>query len=304
MFSESLHFQNFEAGGEPHHLRALFRDDQTVLSLLRTTLTQLQTACQTDAGTDNPWITASFTLAGTYAVVLNSRRSKGGVWESAVAAFDISGFHTTGIELQYNRFFPDHSAFSKWACMDERFLKTMRGAALMCCLDSGAAFLCYTGAQRRHLAMSILADLFENAIPSQQYRFVSAVVGTGRVDMLPYTVRICASTTPPTKPLATGVLVDLGATPPTLEAHFGTLNFAQRTMQQLLGLLDLQTLRSTWNNAQRVVIETIGVQATEQSQDLTMWQMVRKSFPSSKFPVTEAEHTRLQEQIEKFHQTN
>ncbi|MDR3313518.1 MAG: hypothetical protein LBS96_03565 [Oscillospiraceae bacterium] len=304
VFTDPLRFQDPAQQDDAARLLALLGGDPALLALLQARLHNLQRACFT-AEALPAWAMAFFPLGEDCAALLRLERQPGGVWNNDLRVADMAAYRQQGLELPLESTFGNQSMFAKWACIDERFLKAFRSAALLVCLDDSSRFLCRVEQTHRPLAEAVLADIFCNALPQQHRRFVTAVAGTGRLAAEGFRYTITAggeAPLPQDSENFRGAAVDFLPEPPLLDLRFPHLSFAQRTVRSLLGRLDLPFLVSMWNAAERVVVETIGAAEAAQAQDIVTWQMLRKNFSNRRFPITEAEHTQLQRRVREFHQ--
>lgn len=303
VFTDPLRFQDPALPDDAARLLALFGNDAELFLLLARRLRALQEACFVAEGRP-AWFFAFFPVGEDCFAVLRAERQYGGAWANELRVADATAYRQQGLELPLETALGGQSYFAKWACVDERFLRAFRSAALLTCLDDGSRFLCRVEETQRSLAEAVLADVFCNAVPQQHRRFVTAAAGTGRIagEGFRYTVAAGNDILAPERAAPfQGVTVDFLPEPPVLDLRFTSLVFAQRTARALLGRLDLAFFVSMWNAAERVVVETIGAKEAAQAQDIVTWQMLRKNFSSHRFPITEEEHAALQRRVRDFH---
>ena len=302
VFTDPLRFQDPALPDDAARLLALLGNDAELFLLLARRVQALQDACFVTEGRP-AWVFAFFPLGEGCFSLLRAELQPGGYWLNELRLADTAAYRQQGLELPLETALGGQSMFAKWACVDERFLKAFRSAALLTCLDDDSRFLCRVAETQRSLAEAVLADIFCNALPQQHRRFVTAAAGTGRIaaEGFRYTVSAGgASLTPKATKTFRGATVDFLPEPPVLDLRFTNLGFAQRTARTLLGRLDLAFFVSMWNAAERVVVETIGAKEAAQAQDIITWQMLRKNFSNHKFPITEEEHAALQRRVSQF----
>jgi hypothetical protein len=300
-FSDSLRFQDVESPADAARLRLLFAENEDALRAFSQRLEALQSAC---AGGNalQPWASAIFPVADAFAVFVHCAQQPLRGWECSLRVADLTALRRQGLELPLESVLPNHSAFAKWACVDELFLKTFRSAGFFVCLAPENKLLCRAGEGQRPLAEAALADLLCHAVPPQHRRFVSAAIGTGELPREDYALLVSVGGDPPELRGSNGATVDLEAEPPTLGLTFQRLNFSQRSARALLSRLDLPFLVSMWNAAEQMVAEALGSRETAGAQDLVTWLMLRKNFASHKYAITEEEHMRLQRLVKAFHE--
>ncbi len=303
VFTDPLRFKDPREPDDAARLLALFGGDIEMFAWFFARLEALQDSCAVEGQT--PWALAFFPLGDNCAALLRTERQPYGAWCSELRVADVSAYGQLGLELPLEAALGNQGMFAKWACVDERFLKAFRSAALLVCMDERSRFLCRTEQTQSALAEAVLADIFCNALPQQHRRFLTAAAGTGRIAQMGFRFTVTAGGEPPlpsgNQSEFKGAAVDFQPQPPVLDLRFTSLSFAQRTMRSLLGKLDLPFLVSMWNAAERVVVETIGAKEAAQAQDIVTWQMLRKNFANHKFPITEEEHTMLQRRVRDFH---
>ncbi|MDR1464323.1 MAG: hypothetical protein LBJ11_03360 [Oscillospiraceae bacterium] len=273
-------------------VRALLGEDSALLA----ELAQRREELQQEYGPDNA--EAMFPLGERYMAFLHVQRLTDGSWESRLRVADVSPFARQETELPFEQILPGHNTFALWTGEDHRFLHSFRQAALLTVAAPESRLYCLVDPKLPRLAEAVLAEIYCHALPPQVARMTAvastAAEGGCRTDVwiLP------PDSLPPQAQHA--VTADFSKEQPELRFALEQLTFAQRTIQTLLGRLDLEFVKSMWNAAVKTVIEKMGVEYARAAPDLVAWQMLRKNFASRSFAITPAEHDALARKVKHF----
>lgn len=279
-------------------LCGMFGGDAALAAELRAAARVLRQAfTQTESG--RPWGLACIPLE--HFLVLYHGEKQGFSWRQTLRAVDLRGLEHTSAEIFMEEVLPCRAELLPG---DERFLEALRDAAFLTCLAPGAQMHCVIGEERQSLAEAMLAEWLTNAVPPEHLRFVSFIAGTGQLPPAGFQFRFgCRESLDAKAGAQASAWVDFTAAPPSLELRFASLNFAQRAVRKLLPMLGLSVLLSMWNAAERTILETMGAAAAD-SQDLIAWELLRRNFTPSKFPMTREEHDRLLGKMQTYEKLN
>jgi hypothetical protein len=290
-FSEVIRLPKQKRYYDEPRLREVFDEDAAALRELELRVEQIKQAC--DLNAERSWAIAAFPVRWSYAVLLQLQKSEEGEWTGNLRAVDLSSCRQQGVELPFAAALKNRSFIEKQYDGDQGFIKSLRTAAFLCSL-SDSVFAAQVSIGSPQIAGGLFADILCNALPPQHTRFVSAIAGTFNEAPIGFQFQVCAGSEGNGKVVS---FADFTKSPATLRCRIEPLNFAQRTAKNLLGRLDLPFLLSMYNAAEKVVVESGGIAAAASGQDLIIWQMLQRNFPSLKFPITEEEHLALRKKV-------
>ena len=244
-----------------------------------------------------PWGLALLPVEDCLVFYRGEQRS--GAWTQTLQIADFRELSRNSAELYTAEILPPQGHLLP---QDERFLEALRDAAFLTCLAPGTVLFCIISEEQQYLTEAVFGELLTSAVPAEHLRYLSFIAGTGTLPQVGFQFCVTCQTADPEgedAPLAAHVGVDFTASPAMLELRFQALNFAQRTVRSLLPKLGLSVLLSMWNAAERTVIETVGEAAVD-SPDLIAWELLRRNFAMSKFPITKEEQRTLHQKVEDF----
>lgn len=218
---------------------------------------------------------------------------RGCEWEAAPLAAGLrGGERIPGLEsLQFAAPLPPFLA------RDTVFLGSLRHAALMVSLAPGAVLHCRIREDQQALAQAVIHDLYCHALPRNQFLPFAASAGGDIPAAEEFRLLFCMM--PPADDME-GAAVDFTAEKPALQMRFPQLNFAQRTLRELLPPLGLELTLSMWNAAARMAEDRLGVHTAARYSDLVAWLMLRKNFPSNRYSITQQEHEQLRQRVQEY----